>query len=392
MKKIIVVATGLGIACAAHAQSSVTLYGLIDEGLDWQNNARGSSLTSLGSGLLQGSRFGLRGKEDLGSGLSAVFVLENGFDVNTGKLGQGGLMFGRQAWTGLSSDQGTLTFGRQYDSVVDFVNPFAVANTWGGPISGHPGDVDQMAHTNRTNNSVKYRSPEIGGFSFGGMYSFGGVAGNITRNQIASIGADYGRGPFSAGVAFLDVRQPNVSLWGGTGAPAATVNGVPGANFAGSPVTTGYASAHSLEVVAAGAAWRQGKATVSANYTNTRFKGLGDTSAGPVPVGGISGTAIFNTGELNASYQLTPAFSLNAAWHVTRTGGVSGFTGATYNQGVLNTTYALSKATLVYLTGIYQRASGTDSTGHAAVASIYQLTPSSNNHQLAARLGILHRF
>src|SRR5471030_3382439 len=109
MKKTYLALTAMGAFSVAHAQSSVTLYGIIDEGINYASNSGGHTLYNLSSGVLQGSRFGLRGKEDLGSGLSAVFVLENGFDVNTGKLGQGGLMFGRQAWTGLSSDQGTLT-------------------------------------------------------------------------------------------------------------------------------------------------------------------------------------------------------------------------------------------------------------------------------------------
>src|ERR1700758_3627971 len=106
----------------AFAQSSVTLYGIVDEGFNFNSNSDGHRQYYLSSGELQGSRFGLRGAEDLGGGLSAIFVLENGFDLNTGKLGQGGLMFGRQAYVGLSSSQfGTVTLGRQYDSVVDYV-------------------------------------------------------------------------------------------------------------------------------------------------------------------------------------------------------------------------------------------------------------------------------
>ena len=101
-----------------YAQSSVTLYGIIDEGVNYNSNANGNRLYNLSSGVFQGSRWGLRGKEDLGGGLGAIFVLENGFDVNTGRLGQGGLLFGRQAYVGISSPYGTVTFGRQYDSVV----------------------------------------------------------------------------------------------------------------------------------------------------------------------------------------------------------------------------------------------------------------------------------
>ncbi len=112
------------------AQSSVTRYGLIDEGFNYTSNVGGHSNYQLESGFAQGSRWGLKGTEDLGGGLKAVFQLENGFDVNSGNLGQGSRMFGRQANVGLSSDRfGTVTVGRQYDSVVDYFAPFTETAT-----------------------------------------------------------------------------------------------------------------------------------------------------------------------------------------------------------------------------------------------------------------------
>ena len=94
-------------AGAAHAQSSVTMYGIVDDGFNWTSNTGGHNLYNVSSGVMQASRWGLRGKEDLGGGLAALFVLENGFDLNSGSLGQKnrgstqGLMFGRQAYVGL---------------------------------------------------------------------------------------------------------------------------------------------------------------------------------------------------------------------------------------------------------------------------------------------------
>lgn len=392
MKKSLLALAGLASVAVAHAQSSVTLYGLIDDGVNYQSNAGGKRLYNIAAGELNGSRWGLRGNEDLGGGLSAVFLLENGFDENSGKLGQGGLEFGRQAYVGIASSAGTVTLGRQYDSIVDYVNPFAVANTWGGTYLAHPGDVDQLAHTNRTNNSLKYKSKDIYGFTFGGLYSLGGVAGDYSRNQIFSIGADYSHGPFSAGVGYLNVRDPNVSFWGDTGAPSATTKGIPGANFAGSPITTGFASAHTSQVIAAGTNYRFGKFLVGGNYSNTKFMALGNTSAGPAPTGGIRGTATFNTGELNLTYQATAALGLNASYSYTKTSGVSGFTGAKYQEAALDADYFLSKTTVLYILGVYQKASGTGSTGQEAVASIYTLTPSSTNHQAVVRVGIEKKF
>src|SRR5260370_24206060 len=111
----------------ANAQSSVTLDGVIDEGFEKISNVKtgpggGKTLYQLDStsGAL-GSRWGMRGSEDLGSGLKAIFLLENGFEINTGKLNQGGDEWGRQTYVGLSSTTyGSVTLGRQYDSVVDF--------------------------------------------------------------------------------------------------------------------------------------------------------------------------------------------------------------------------------------------------------------------------------
>ncbi|MGF6367995.1 putative porin [Paraburkholderia sp. RAU6.4a] len=227
---------------------------------------------------------------------------------------------------------------------------------------------------------------------FWGVYSLGGVAGDYTRNQIFSLGAGYSRGPFSAGIGYLNVRDPNVSFWGNTGAPAAVVGGIPGANFAGSPITTGFASAHTSQTIAAGADYKLGQFLLGGNYSNTKFMALGNTSAGPVPAGGISGTATFNTGELNVTYQATPAFSLNAAYSYMKTSGVTGFTGAKYQQAALDASYSLSKETILYILGVYQKASGIDSTGHDAVASIYTVSPSTSNHQGIIRVGLEKKF
>ncbi|RBB94738.1 porin, partial [Pseudomonas sp. MWU12-2115] len=168
------------------------------------NNAGGKHLYSMASGVLQGSRFGMRGTEDLGGGLKAIFTLENGFDVNSGKLGQGGLMFGRQAYVGLSSQYGTVTPGRQYDSVVDFVGPLEAGDQWGGYIAAHPGDLDNFNNAYRVNNAVKFTSQSYGGFTFGGLYSFGGQAGQFSKNQVWSLGAGYNNGPLVLGVGYLN--------------------------------------------------------------------------------------------------------------------------------------------------------------------------------------------
>src|ERR1700751_1017325 len=95
----------LGVTGVAHAQSSVTLYGVLDDSIQYVSNVGGKSLYNMAAGNLQGNRWGVKGTEDLGGGLKAIFQLENGFNPNNGALGQGGKMFGRQAYVGLTGDQ-----------------------------------------------------------------------------------------------------------------------------------------------------------------------------------------------------------------------------------------------------------------------------------------------
>ncbi|MEM5343961.1 porin [Paraburkholderia azotifigens] len=400
MKKSLLALAALGaFAGVAHAQSSVTLYGIIDEGFNYTNHVQtaagagrtNSSLYNLSSGVLQGSRWGMRGTEDLGGGLKAVFVLESGFDVNSGKSGQGGALFGRQAYVGLSSPFGTVTMGRQYDSVVDYVGPLEAGDQWGGYIAAHPDDLDNFNNANRTNNAIKFTSANYAGLTFGGMYSLGGVAGATGRNQIWSLGAGYNNGPLVLGAGYLNVRDPNTSFWGNvpsSGAnPTNNIGKVTGVQ--GNPVISGFASANSYQVGGAGGAYTFGAATVGVTYSFIQFGNLGTEN---VTAPAYRGSATFNNGEINFKYQLTPALVLGAAYDYTRLASFNGHGGAHYNQGALGADYFLSKRTDVYLIGVYQHASGTDSTGQQAVASINGLTPSNSNNQLTARVGIRHKF
>ncbi|MGR8031846.1 porin, partial [Burkholderia pseudomallei] len=140
-----------------------------------------------------------------------LFVLENCFDVNSGKLIQGGLEFCRQSYVGLSSGFGTVTLGRQYDSVVDFIGPLEAGDQWGGYIAAHTGDLDNFNNAYRVNHAVKFTSANYGGFTFGGLYSIGGVAGDCIRNETWSLGAGYTKGPLVLGVGYLNARTPSTA-------------------------------------------------------------------------------------------------------------------------------------------------------------------------------------
>jgi predicted porin len=395
------------MAVQAHAQSTVTLYGIVDLGLQYANSAQMSrvggvpqgasqfAMTDAHSTGLSGSRWGLRGAEDLGGGTKAIFALENGFLANTGALAQGGAEFGRQAWVGISSPWGTVTAGRQYDPLVNYVQQFAASGTFAGYMGSHPDDLDNLTNTNRINNSVKFESATYGGFKASALYSFGGVAGSVTQNQIWGLGAGYTGPSFAAGVGYLNARDPNVSFYGNTpNKGTATANNIGSAGSATSPesnpVYAGYASAKTLQIIGGGASYTFGNATVSLVGTNVRFDSLG-SSSGPNPLG-YTGDAIFTSIDLNARYFLTPALQLGAGIDYTHRNSVKGDDGAKYLQLDLGADYSLSKRTELYVLTVLQRAMGRDSLGQPAVASIAGFSPSSTDKQIGVRLGIRHKF
>jgi predicted porin len=370
---------------AVHAQSSVALYGIVDAAAEYTINAGGHNQVALIGGGLQGDRWGLRGTEDLGGGLKAVFVLENGFNVMKGSLSQGGDEFGRSAYVGLSSRYGTVTLGRQYDSVVDYTGGLEVGSQWATYFAAHPGDLDNMNNSNRTNNAVKYTSENYAGFKFGGLYSLGGVAGQYSRNQIWSLGAGYTQGPLTLGVGYLDIKDPNFSAFGNNPQSSTT-----GSNFGSNVVISGYASAKSQTVLAAGGAYTIGAATVGATYSNTQFKNLGgEAGTGLNPYGYQGESEKFHNVELNFKYLVSPSLLLGVAYDYTKGYGVNS---VQYHQAAIGADYFLSKRTDLYVAAVYQHASGTDSTGMTAHANILGLSPSSTTNQSVAAAGIRHKF
>src|SRR6478609_5754804 len=120
--KMVLAAISLFACATAHAQSSVTLFGVLDEGINLTSNAGGHKAWQTSSVDLVTSRWGLKGSEDIGDGLHAIFDLESGFMLDNGAAYYNGRLFGYQSYVGLQSDTlGTLTFGRQFDSVTDVI-------------------------------------------------------------------------------------------------------------------------------------------------------------------------------------------------------------------------------------------------------------------------------
>jgi predicted porin len=383
MKKYLSLAVLLGtLSSPLFAQSRLTLYGTIDNGLSYINNSGGKSLVSATTNNVQGSRWGFLGSEDLGDGMRAVFQLEDGFNALNGTVTQGNTFFGRQAYVGLGSPYGRVTLGRQYDSVGDFVGKFGIASQWAGDRGNHPGDLDNLHGTNRTNNSIKYESVSYGGFSFGGMFSFGGVPGQFERNRIWSVGAGYTKGPLALGIGYLDIRDPNFSFFGDNQTSSATGSNMTNLTY------SGYASAQSQQIFAVGGQYSFGPVKVAAIYSNTRFSDLG-AQPGVPNLYRPGQSASFHDAEFNVSYYVTPAVVLEAGYNYTKGGELND---ALYNQYSAGADYLLSKRTDIYLTALWQHAEGTDSTGKAARANITGLSPSSTANQVEVNLGMRHKF
>ena len=207
-------ATAAG-AMHAHAQSSVTLYGVVDSGITYTNNQNGHAAWQATGGNEQGTRFGLLGKEDLGGGTRAVFRLENGFNIESGAASQGGRLFGRRAYVGLENDRwGTLTMGRQYNAAQEVLEPLQIgATTALTQYALHPFDTDDLNNTFRTNNSVQYQTPTWYGLRAVGLYGFSNST-SFAQNRVWSIGTSYENGPLQLGAAYVRVDHPALDTTG----------------------------------------------------------------------------------------------------------------------------------------------------------------------------------
>ena len=384
-KVLFTIALAAAGVSTAQAQSSVTLYGIIDAGISYVNHAATTSGSGKNfkydDGVAQGSRWGIKGSEDLGGGLQALFTLENGFNSGTGTFGQGGAEFGRQAYVGIAQRGiGSVTLGRQYSFSTDYVGQFSQGtNTAAGNYGFHINDLDQLT-SSRINNSIKFSSADFSGFKFGALFGFSNAAGafggsNSTTSgttttagssRAYSFGASYAIGAFAAGAAYTDIRFPAQAT------PAFSVS-IANVNTIG---------LKDLRTFGLGAKYKFGPALVFGNWTNTRFEPI------------TAETSKLNIFELGVKYDLTSALSVSGAYTYSRlTGNLEG----KWHQGNLTLDYALSKRTDVYLLGVYQKALGSNNgvPVQAEIGSSTSYFGSSGTgatNQVAVRVGIRHRF
>ena len=377
------------------AQSSVTLYGVVDTGLAYLSNqapstgatSGGHSVVKMVEGVWGGERFGFKGSEDLGGGYKAIFQLEEGYNATNGTQSKAGLMFSRASWVGVSNQKyGALTLGRQYTPYYNMLAQYGPTPWLTGAFGAHPGDLDALDTDFRVNNAVVYTSPSYYGFKFAGMYALGGVAGAFNQGSSWSVGAQYVMGPAGVGVGFARFNNGTVNggAWG-SNSTAYSGTGEQGV----SSVTNGYQNAAAQQRFGVTGGYQfNNQWDVSASYTNVQYI--------PGTASGFTTTAIFNTGGAVLHYHPADPWDLAVGYSYTWASKANGIQdAATYSQVNLTQLYSLSKRTRVYLLEAYQRANGqTLNNGRviAATANIAEQSAAATRSQFGVTLGINHQF
>lgn len=233
MKKLtIALAIAGAMTGAAQAQSSVEIYGIADVGFVRETGNVGGGVAAgnkITSGAQSGTRLGFKGKEDLGGGLNAFFVLETGIAADRGGFNQGrtytttppsgqsssnvtiGSGFARQSFIGLQGDFGTLSLGRQYTSyfltLSQVADPFAAGLAGNAqnlmlPPSGNA--ITSLDRAIRMDNAIKYATPVFENFSGEIAYGFGETPGNSDADRVITASVGYDSKPLNVRLAYYE--------------------------------------------------------------------------------------------------------------------------------------------------------------------------------------------
>ena len=342
------------IAWTSHAQSSVTIYGVVDLGLTYISNNGGGSRKAMDSGAGRPSRLGFTGREDLGGGLAAIFTLESAFNFDTGAPRNAAAFFDRESSVGLSSTTwGTVKFGRMADffswelGVPDsapFIQGGLAAGFQGfARPSGTPGappPVDVHYGPYQYNNSVKWVG-KFGDVGAGLMY---GLGSENRQDKMMSAFVNYRSGPLSLGAGYT---KDNFT----TAVFAREVWGVRGMYVAG-PVQ------------------------LLANYAVGK-----DTTS----------QAKIRPLEIAVNYNITPTVTLGGGYGYARATDSVGRT-ARITQPFVGTKYFLSKRTNLYAMAAFNKTSD-KSIVPATVGVPGGATAASTSDTMnAIRVGITHSF
>ncbi|AMP11801.1 gram-negative porin family protein [Collimonas arenae] len=394
MKKSLIALAVLGaIAGAAQAQSSVTIYGIVDTGIVYTSkvstatganglSSNNGSKFSVNSGIIQGSRLGFKGVEDLGGGLKALFQLEAGFANDTGALqGDKGstTLFRRKSVVGLGGNFGSVLLGRQTD-ILDDVSQWTSVQDFGGVTGAVGHNLDRLEGT-RTNNSIRYNTPDVSGFTASAIYGFGETAGQTSSGQSFGLGGQYANGPLGLFAAYYQ------SKLGTTPSDVSLTNSAP--VFAGA-----HAGDTALKTFSLGASYQAGPARLYGNWSRVKqplaYSSTANTTGviqpGSFTIGSFNNQKadIF---ELGVNYAVTAPLHLLASVQYSKlTFADVGSDKGKLTQINLGTDYFLSKRTDLYAFVSNLRAKDAVNPG------VLGDSTGSDNNQTAVAVGIRHKF
>lgn len=342
MKKTLIALAAVAATSAAFAQSSVTAYGLIDLGVaaskdSYRDGAATQSFKKNGlESMLNGSRFGFRGTEDLGGGLKGNFLLEYAVQPDEATTS----MANRQAYVGLAGEFGEVRLGRQYTAYHSHQAGFDMVN---GNTNTLPGYLVGWTTRVRSSNAINYTTPNFSGVTASVQYGFGesvdasGVA-NDKNNNNWGFNLKYANGPLVVGLGYDKVKNPKGTA-GDTVEDPAVINWTPVTGASKTNKAQGFAGfegSDSLTTYNLAASYDLGVAKVAVQYFNAKEK----YAAG-------EGDGKFTGYVLGVSAPVTSALTLSASYSdgTVKESGVKVDDAKGYQ---LLAGYALSKRTTVY--------------------------------------------
>ncbi|MFT4065588.1 porin [Paraburkholderia sp.] len=347
MRRTLIAGVLFGLSMSAMAQSSVTLYGILDSSLLYQNRTvSGHSGVAFVDGAYLPSVYGIRGREDIGNGYAVNFNLQGGFSTGTGALGDSnGGIFGRAATIGLSGPFGDVKFGLQF-------SPFFLAVTNGDP-RGMPQFGSQLVQYFQQfgitgifdSNAIVYTTPSFYGLVGAVEYAVGGVAGSTKKGRSMSASLTFDRGSVYANAAYYTHADED------TGQTVAI----------GKTAAIGY----TIGSVFAKIDW--------VNYLN------------PSSTAPLSNVNVYGAG---AVWHTTPALSLNGGFYYATNKGMSENKSRMFAFGA---DYALSKRTVVYTQVGIVHNQGAFQTNLAVLAPSSFAVPTGQT-TTGVNLGIRHTF
>ncbi len=374
MKKTVLAMAALLAAGVAQADSSVTLYGLVDAGLTFVNNEGGSNNIRMDSGVMNGNRWGLKGREELTDNLAGIFKVEGGFSLDNGNLGQGGRIFGRQAFAGIDiKNVGQVTVGRQYDFMANIGDYSVASNQFGtsymlesSGLFHNDSGLGSRATGGRVDNSIKFESANMNGLSFGAMIGLGENAKDKKDGRALSAMVGFNGVPnLDMALAYTQVRATS---------PFVVFNNT----------TLGIGAIESkTDNFGIGAAYKLpygGKINGLVTMTSADLKDV---------VSGNKLKAKANVYEVGYTHQLSNQLSAGVGYQYfdNRT---AGFKKNDIHGASVAVDYAFSKRTDAY--GVLAFNKSKEANGYYIPVDITGSGASDSKNQVAVRVGLRHRF